>query len=333
MIELIFIEGPMAGVRFAVESDHLTIGRLSECDIELNQPNVSRLHAFIRQTGEQLQIIDNNSGNGTFVNERRIRQAALLHGDELRIGINKLKVEIQPDKLTGQEIKAARVQASLKPTRVERLSRFVVRNYVGDNPQPREYSSENLSIGRGSKCRLQLNDSEVSRMHATIQHRGGAFTIKDGGSANGTRINGKRVIEEVIESGDVIGLGNTRLAAEITGGVLYLTITAGNAGQTSDPVQEQPGQQVITSVRSANSSDTARKVKAQPEQAVAVPAIAEKTGLRYPIVRVLATVLVLALLLLFVGKNYAAIVALTGNQVVTPARSFPAQPDVQTRNN
>jgi pSer/pThr/pTyr-binding forkhead associated (FHA) protein len=302
MIELIFTQGPMTGVRFAIETDSISIGRLHECDIELNQPNVSRRHAFIKRIGEQLQVIDNNSGNGTFVNGRRVKNAELRNGDEISIGTHTLRVEFFSERLTNQEIEVAKVKAAQKPTRVEKLSRFIVIDRTGDESRTAEFSSESLSIGRGEKCRLMLDDPEISRLHATIHHRDGGFTIKDSGSVNGTHLNGERIIEEALKSGDLIELGHAAIACEIIGVVLHLTVTSRAAGSGDS------GSERTIQSRGARSPGAPEKPAIRVEaQASALPAANAGVALPpYPIIRVLATVLAVALLLLLMGRNYAA---------------------------
>ncbi len=304
MIELIFTNGPLTGVRFAIEADSISIGRLNECDIELNQPNISRRHAFIKRAGEKLQIIDNNSGNGVYVNGKRVRQASLNSGDEIRIGANTLRVGVNAAKLTGQEIEVSRVKESAKATRVEKLTRFIVYDGISETQPTREFSSENLTIGRGEKCRLILDDPEASRLHATIYHRGGSFTIKDAGSANGTLINGTRISEAPIKSGDAIEIGNAMLTAESASGILRLTVThrgtsaAGEASSLNQTVTTRPSQAPQSSGKAASGTEPQPVSPSESKRRMAVPS--------YPIVRVLMIVLVVALLLLFVGKNYAA---------------------------
>lgn len=63
-----------------------TIGRLSDNDIVLDSPKVSRHHAVIVDTGTSYIIDDLRSSNGVQVQDQRIRSAATLHdGDRVRI--------------------------------------------------------------------------------------------------------------------------------------------------------------------------------------------------------------------------------------------------------
>ena len=62
------------------------IGRRSAADIVLDDANVSRRHAVVVERGGAYVIADDRSRNGVYVNGRRVRQAELHHGDEVRIG-------------------------------------------------------------------------------------------------------------------------------------------------------------------------------------------------------------------------------------------------------
>lgn len=92
------------------------------------------------------------------------------------------------------------------------------------------------SIGRALGSSLVLADSKVSRQHALIQAQSRyEFWLMDLGSANGTFLNGRRVIRpELLRSGDVIEIGPFRLrfrqshstapkAGEEPGGVTLIT--------------------------------------------------------------------------------------------------------------
>jgi len=64
-------------------------------------------------------------------------------------------------------------------------------------------------IGRGSSCDLHLSDTLTSRHHCWVECRDRKFTLKDGGSRNGSFLNGRRVSEAELMPGDQILVGET----------------------------------------------------------------------------------------------------------------------------
>lgn len=71
---------------------------------------------------------------------------------------------------------------------------------------------EQMTLGRGDECTLQVRDRAVSRKHAKLSQRGGRVFLEDLRGANGTYVNGQRVLLRVaLQPGDVIELGQTLL--------------------------------------------------------------------------------------------------------------------------
>ena len=62
------------------------IGRRATSDIVLDDTTVSRRHALVLERAGAPVIADDRSLNGVYVNGRRVREAPLRHGDEVRIG-------------------------------------------------------------------------------------------------------------------------------------------------------------------------------------------------------------------------------------------------------
>jgi hypothetical protein len=66
---------------------------------------------------------------------------------------------------------------------------------------------EQFIIGRGSKSSdLPIRDGNISRKHAAVIRRNGAYFIKDLGSTNGIDFNGVRIDNKRIEEGDVFNI-------------------------------------------------------------------------------------------------------------------------------
>ena len=66
-------------------------------------------------------------------------------------------------------------------------------------------------LGRSVHCTVRLDDERISRRHAEVSRQGDAFFVRDLGSRNGTRLNGRPVTLSRLADGDEIGLGSTHL--------------------------------------------------------------------------------------------------------------------------
>ncbi len=117
-IELIVREGQQPGRTFQLErGDHKTIGRAPDCDIRLPDQGVSRRHCTIENLGHEIQVIDLDSANGTYVNGKLVEVAPLRPGDQLAVGPTVLECrEIKPqsdlDSTTGEARLAIREESA-----------------------------------------------------------------------------------------------------------------------------------------------------------------------------------------------------------------------------
>jgi pSer/pThr/pTyr-binding forkhead associated (FHA) protein len=80
---------------------------------------------------------------------------------------------------------------------------------------PIEIEADRTLIGRDRTAEVRLTESSVSRKHATIEHRGSEWFITDGGSANGTFLDGVQVGEGVLRNGQTLRLGAATFTVEI----------------------------------------------------------------------------------------------------------------------
>jgi hypothetical protein len=64
-----------------------------------------------------------------------------------------------------------------------------------------------IELGRSPSCQLVFADDSVSRRHATLLVRDGAWFVRDQGSLNGTWLNGRRVQDAEVRPGDELQLG------------------------------------------------------------------------------------------------------------------------------
>jgi pSer/pThr/pTyr-binding forkhead associated (FHA) protein len=71
----------------------LLIGRGSDCGLILDEPEMSRHHAVIENTGDGIYLRDQGSANGTFVNGVQVRDAVLHTDDQIAFDRNRFLLE------------------------------------------------------------------------------------------------------------------------------------------------------------------------------------------------------------------------------------------------
>ncbi len=80
------IQGRDRGTRFELEKPVVAVGRDVRNDIHLQDTEISRRHAELRQADESFTVHDLGSSNGTFVNGTAISTHVMQSGDQLLMG-------------------------------------------------------------------------------------------------------------------------------------------------------------------------------------------------------------------------------------------------------
>ena len=76
--------------------------------------------------------------------------------------------------------------------------------------------SAGATIGRSREADIVLDDANVSRKHAEVRPSGGSWIVRDLGSTNGVKVNGRRIQgPQSLKRGDVIELGTSRATFEL----------------------------------------------------------------------------------------------------------------------
>ena len=84
---LIQISGRETGQMHNLTSRTVRLGRDATCQIILDDPHISRLHAeIICKSNTEISIKDLGSTNGVFVNGKRVQEQSLMDGDKILIG-------------------------------------------------------------------------------------------------------------------------------------------------------------------------------------------------------------------------------------------------------
>ena len=170
----------------------IRVGRAPSNDVVVNHPAVSSKHLVLDLTPDHFSVTDLASTNGTMLNGHQIppnTARPFSIGDVIRIGdLNGNSVSLVMQGKAGQEI------------RTLALGKL---DLSGQNQ---------ILIGRDTASYLPLNHPTVSFRHAMILKQNGGLAIRDLGSTNGTFVNGQRISQVPLNSGDVIQIGPFKLS-------------------------------------------------------------------------------------------------------------------------
>jgi pSer/pThr/pTyr-binding forkhead associated (FHA) protein len=230
----------------AVGTHAVTIGRLPDNDVVIDNPAVSGRHARVYREGNHYVLEDLKSTNGTFVNDKPIARHTLLEGDTVLVGKHTLvftqkggeqaeapkaeqfvpeiggtmMLDTQKQKhlLSGldhgrpSQMYDAVVPKTAIPTAQGRIGTLRV---VSGSTGQSEYvlAAVTTMIGKADTAQIRLKGWFKPKVAAAIARKGEGFTITPMGgklSVNGERINSRRDLV----SGDLIEVSG--LALEFT---------------------------------------------------------------------------------------------------------------------
>ncbi len=206
----------------AVGAHPVTIGRLPDNQIVLDNPTVSAHHARVYRDGLHYVLEDLQSTNGTFVNEQPVARHSLAEGDVVSIGKHMLLftregVEPRDEPLSNTflpdtddtvPVYDAVVPKTALPTR----GRVAILKVIAGNAAQSEYGLAAMTtlIGKGAASQIRLKGWFKPETAAAIMRAGDTFTITpmDGKvSVNGERISERRDLA----AGDLIEVSGLKL--------------------------------------------------------------------------------------------------------------------------
>ena len=174
--KLFFYEESQLFKKVVIEKDFLLmIGSDSSCDIRISNNRVSRNHCqviFSKENG--LKIVDLNSSNGTYLNGIKLKA-----GNTYSLN---LKDQVQLAGVSGIIISVGSENTQSKGLEDQKNILELFNN------------TDKIIVGRDSSCDLRINDTRISRRHASIKKiTNDKFLLKDLDSLNGIYVNGSKV--------------------------------------------------------------------------------------------------------------------------------------------
>jgi pSer/pThr/pTyr-binding forkhead associated (FHA) protein len=200
-------QGRLKGRQYRVDAARVTLGKAEENPIGLfGDSSVQPRHAVIELKNSAYTIRNLAVQDGTFVNGERIETKPLNDGDQIRIGGYELKFRLR---------QAAGTVRAPMPRAASDLRSTVASAPRVSGPCLIDGSGQRFALRPGAVTRLGrapdndivINDSSVSRHHASIESVNGRFELRDQQSQNGTYVSDERVTQRPIADGDLIRLG------------------------------------------------------------------------------------------------------------------------------
>lgn len=85
------------------EAPLLYVGRAPECDIVADHPMVSRRHAMLVRSGDEFEVHDMKTRNGTLLNGFRVRRCTLQSGDVITLGESQITFRREGDAASARD--------------------------------------------------------------------------------------------------------------------------------------------------------------------------------------------------------------------------------------
>ena len=203
---------------FAVGEDPVSIGRLPDNLLVIDNPAVSARHARVYKQGNNYVLEDLKSTNGTFVNDKPIARHTLLDGDVIAIARHTMTFALDGGDETGTlsldlptrpQTLESLVPKTAIPTAQGRIGTITV--VEGDTGQA-EYvlTAVTTMIGKADTAQIRLKGWLKPPVAAAIGRKGQGFTITPMGgkvTVNGEKVSGHRDLA----NGDLIAVAGITL--------------------------------------------------------------------------------------------------------------------------
>ena len=168
---LVVIYGDDLGKKYNLdELRTVMIGRSSKCDVRIDQESVSRNHCRITFDGSSGTISDLGSTNGTFVNDRSVKEYQLQDGDLIKVGRCILKF------ISGDNIEHSYHEEIYRLTTIDGLTEVYNRRYF------MEALEREISRSKRYKRDLSLIMYDIDhfkRINDTFGHLAGDRILRD----------------------------------------------------------------------------------------------------------------------------------------------------------
>lgn len=182
-----------------------SIGKSKSNDITLDFPAVARFHAVIAKKRRDWVITDTSDRTTRVaVNGNEIEGSQVIeNGDVIKIGSISLKFECD-EAISAATRQQMRTAAGSSPKTVAYAVLVDIKT-----KRPVYLKKQDVLIGRGANCDIQLSSQAVSNQHARIHRTSRGWALTDLDSHNGTKLNGRYINQpQLIFDEDMLTFGD-----------------------------------------------------------------------------------------------------------------------------
>jgi pSer/pThr/pTyr-binding forkhead associated (FHA) protein len=209
--------------RVVTEKKRISIGRTPDNDIVLDNRGVSRKHAQIEFNNNSALIFDNESLNGTFVNNRKISEEVLKDNDTINIGKFTLifhqdapKEDLQAASLEGTMVlktkkhKELLDKDKLATEITSRAGTSVLLGEAGTELGEFRLAKAVTTLGRADFADIRVKGFFLSGLQAKIVKEPDGFYLVNLGKRGKTVLNGEAVSDRhALKNDDLVQVGKS----------------------------------------------------------------------------------------------------------------------------
>ncbi len=207
--------------RIVTEKERLSIGRSADNDIVLDNRGVSRRHAQIEFTDKGALLIDNDSLNGTFLNQRKVTEHRLGNRDTITIGkfdlifFSEAESTKKMSDMDGTMVLNTKKQKDLIDLDREaeemaaQIGASILLELVGEEKLTHPLDKETVTIGKASFVDVKVGGFLLPKIQAKVEHEADGYHLVNIGRPKKTKVNGEMVNGAILKNGDVVQVGNS----------------------------------------------------------------------------------------------------------------------------
>lgn len=163
-------DAKLLGRRFVLEASPTRVGRGPDNTIILEGDSVSRRHAYVERRSDRWWVVDDNSTNGTYVNDELVAKHMLSNGDRVKVGGLIFKF------FTGEDVESQYIDEIFRMTIIDNLVQIYNKRYL-DEAIEREVTRARRH--ERDLCVVMFDIDYFKKVNDQFGHLAGDYVLKE----------------------------------------------------------------------------------------------------------------------------------------------------------